>query len=112
MANGLDQQKLAVETGCWPLFRHNPARSADGIATTVLDSAPPKHPLSTYTRNELRYQALHQSNPDRARELAGRAQEAVNRRFAHYQYLAGEGPAPTVVPAVPPVALAKPAPAP
>jgi pyruvate-ferredoxin/flavodoxin oxidoreductase len=116
MANGLDQQKLAVETGCWPLFRHNPARAVEGKAVTVLDSAPPKIPLANYTRNELRYQALHQSDPDRARELAGRAQAAVNRRFAHYQHLAGEGAKPAATPAVPtpaaPAPAPKPAPAP
>jgi pyruvate-ferredoxin/flavodoxin oxidoreductase len=113
MANGLDQQKLAVETGSWPLFRHNPGRTAEGKAVTVLDSAAPKQPLSAYTRNELRFQALHRSDPERAKMLAGRAQEAVDRRFAHYQYLAGEGPAPAdpkPMPAVKPTPV-KPAPA-
>jgi len=106
MAHGLDQQKLAVETGNWPLFRHNPGRKAEGKAVTVLDSAAPKQPLSAYTRNELRFQALHHTDPERAKDLAGRAQEALNRRFAHYQYLAGEGPVPVAAAKVNPPAPA------
>jgi pyruvate-ferredoxin/flavodoxin oxidoreductase len=103
MANGLDQQKLAVDTGYWPLFRHNPARAAEGKPATVLDSPPPRQPLEAYTRNELRYQALHRADPERAQELGRRAQEAVNRRVAHYQYLAGEGaPPPAGSPPAPP----------
>jgi pyruvate-ferredoxin/flavodoxin oxidoreductase len=108
MANGLDQQKLAVETGSWPLFRSNPARLAEGKPAAVLDSAAPKQPLSAYTRNELRFQALFQSDADRARELAKLGQEAVNRRFGRYQKAAGIEPPPTPPPA-PPAAESKPA---
>ena len=103
MANGLDQQKLAVETGSWPLFRHNPARLAEGKSAAVLDSPPPKQPLSAYTRNELRFQALFSSDPERARELGKLAQQAVDRRVARYQEAAGvvPPPAPAAAPAKP-----------
>ncbi len=103
MANGLDQQKLAVETGSWPLFRHNPARVAEGKLAGVLDSAAPKQPLSAYTRNELRFQALFRSDPERAKDLGERAQAAVNRRVARYQQAAGVEPPPPP-PAAPPAA--------
>ncbi|MFZ5495666.1 MAG: pyruvate:ferredoxin (flavodoxin) oxidoreductase [Verrucomicrobiota bacterium] len=95
MAHGLDQQKLAVDTGSWPLFRHNPARLAEGKPAGVMDSAAPKQPLTAYTRNELRFQALFSSDPDRARGLAQLAQEAVDRRVARYQQAAGIPPAPS-----------------
>ncbi|MDQ5978510.1 MAG: pyruvate-ferredoxin/flavodoxin oxidoreductase, partial [Verrucomicrobiota bacterium] len=111
MANGLDQQKLAVETGSWPLFRHNPARLAEGKPAAVLDSGPPKQPLSAYTRNELRFQALFRADPERAKDLAVLAQEAVNRRFARYQTAAAvpPAPAPTAAPAAPAATAGKPA---
>jgi pyruvate-ferredoxin/flavodoxin oxidoreductase len=99
MANGLDQQKLAVETGAWPLYRHNPARIAEGKLPGVLDSAAPKQPLSAYTRNELRFQALFRSDPERAKDLGERAQAAVNRRVARYQLAAGVEPPPPPAPA-------------
>ena len=57
----------------------------------VLDSPPPKQPLSAYTRNELRFQVLHKSDPERAAMLAKRAQKAVDAREVTYRYLAGQG---------------------
>jgi pyruvate-ferredoxin/flavodoxin oxidoreductase len=101
LANGLDQQKLAVETGYWPLFRHDPARLAKGQPAFVLDSPAAKQPLSAYTKNELRYQVLFKADPARAEMLAKRAQEAVDVRQATYRYLAGQEPAPTTGPAAP-----------
>ncbi len=102
LSQGLDQQKLAVETGYWPLFRHNPARLSRGLAATVMDSPPPKQPLSAYTRNELRFQVLHKSDPERAAMLAKRAQQAVDDRQVTYRYLASQGA--TVPPAAAAVA--------
>jgi pyruvate-ferredoxin/flavodoxin oxidoreductase len=95
LANGLDQQKLAVETGHWPLFRHDPERAAKGQAVNVMDSGAPKQPLSAYTRNELRYQVLFKVNPDRAAMLAEKAQKAVDKRIASYQQLAANDAAKT-----------------
>jgi len=102
LSQGLEQQKLAVDTGYWPLLRHNPARLGQGLAATVMDSPPPRQPLSTYTRNELRFQMLHKSDPDRAAQLAQRAQQAVDDRQVTYRYLAGQiGTVPT--PDAPPI---------
>ncbi|MBI5380804.1 MAG: pyruvate:ferredoxin (flavodoxin) oxidoreductase [Opitutae bacterium] len=94
LANGLDQQKLAVETGYWPLMRFDPARAAKGLAPLVLDSAPPKQPVSAFTANELRYQVLTKSNPERAAALGKLAQAAVDARVATYKHMAEAGAAP------------------
>ena len=94
LANGLDQQKLAVDTGHWPLYRHDPQRAAKGQAVDVLDSAAPKQPLSAYTKNELRYQVLFKANPERAAHLAELAQKAVDKRTATYQQLAANATPP------------------
>jgi pyruvate-ferredoxin/flavodoxin oxidoreductase len=110
LANGLDQQKLAVETGYWPLIRFDPARAAKGLAPLILDSAPPKQPVSAFTANEMRYQILFKTNPERAANLAKRAQTAVDERVANYKYMAAETPAVAPQPAAAP-APAKDAPA-
>jgi pyruvate-ferredoxin/flavodoxin oxidoreductase len=94
LANGLDQQKLAVETGHWPLLRHDPARAARGEPVTVLDSPPAKVPLANYTRNELRYQILAKSDPVRAAELGVRAQAVADARYSAYRHLAENGKTP------------------
>jgi pyruvate-ferredoxin/flavodoxin oxidoreductase len=88
MARGMNQQKLAVESGYWPLYRYNPARAADGENPFQLDSAAPKIPLQDYIYNEARYRMLVQSDPDTAKLLRARAQAAVNERWQHYKRLA------------------------
>jgi len=105
LANGLDQQKLAVETGYWPLLRYDPARIAKGLPPLVLDSAAPKQPVSVYMANELRFQALVKSNPEHAAALAKLAQSGIDERYAGYQHLATA--AAKVVTPVAPAAPAK-----
>jgi pyruvate-ferredoxin/flavodoxin oxidoreductase len=88
MALGLEQQKLAVETGYWPLYRYDPRRAAAGESPLVIDSGAPKGDLAKYMRNETRFRLVEQQNPDRFRELLARAQAEVRRRFALYEELA------------------------
>lgn len=88
LANGLQQQKLAVETGYWPIYRFDPRRRNQGLNPLTLDSAAPKQPLEKFTENEIRYRALQSASPGRAKDLAELAQEQVNSRYAYYQQLA------------------------
>ncbi len=101
MAGGLTQQKLAVDSGHWPLMRHNPLNAAEGKPITVLDSAAPKVPLAQYTANELRYQVLRKMKPEHAEALAQRAQAAVATRRAGYEALAAAGKPAAPAPATP-----------
>ncbi|MFH1500118.1 MAG: pyruvate:ferredoxin (flavodoxin) oxidoreductase, partial [Verrucomicrobiota bacterium] len=95
MAGGLTQQKLAVDSGHWQLMRHNPLNAAAGKPVTSLDSPATKVPLKNYTANELRYQVLRKIKPERADELADRAQAAITVKRAGYETLAAAGqPAP------------------
>jgi pyruvate-ferredoxin/flavodoxin oxidoreductase len=81
MSKGLTQQKLASETGYWPLYRFDPRRAAQGENPMQLDSAPPKLPLKDYIYNETRYRMLLQSNPDEAARLLVLAQANVNDKW-------------------------------
>ena len=92
MAKGLEQQKLAVQTGYWPLLRYDPRLEAAGGNPFVLDSRPPSLPVDRYMYNETRFKMLTQSNPVVARQLLALAQEDVNRRWTIYQDLAGHRP--------------------
>ncbi len=76
LVHGLEQQKLAVQSGHWPLFRFNPD-AAPGQANFVLDSRAPSIPLDQYIYNETRYTMLRQSNPEAAKALLDEAQEDV-----------------------------------
>ncbi len=78
MAHGLEQQKAAVQSGYWPLFRYNPALAAQGKNPFQLDSqARRRMPLEKYIYNETRYTMLVQSNPEAAAQLLALAQEDV-----------------------------------
>jgi len=90
MRYGLDQQKGAVNSGYWPLYRYNPDLRAQGKNPFQLDSRPPKLPLEKYIYNEARYRMLTQSHPDRAARLLELAQADVNNRWETYRQLAGQ----------------------
>ena len=88
LAHGLDQQKLAVETGYWPLFRFDPNRTDKGDPALVLDSAKPKGGLGTYMRNESRFRMVEQMYPERYKELLANAQHHAQGRFELYEQMA------------------------
>lgn len=90
MARGLDQQKLAVLSGHWPLFRYNPDLVAQGKNPMQLDSKAPSIPLQKYVYNETRYTMLSQSNEEAAERLLKLAQEDVNKRWKQDQQLANQ----------------------
>ena len=85
---GLEQQKLAVDSGYWPLVRFDPRRAKNGEPALRLDSPAPKIDLAKFTANESRFGALKQIAPDRATALGTEAQEEVRRHYALYHHLA------------------------
>jgi pyruvate-ferredoxin/flavodoxin oxidoreductase len=87
LVHGLDQQKLAVQSGHWPMFRYNPNLVAEGKNPFVLDSKEPTVELDKYIYNETRYTMLRQSNPKAAAELLKEAQADVTARWKMYEYL-------------------------
>ena len=88
MRYGMHQQRLAVASGYWPLFRYNPAMRAIDESPFRLDSPRPAVPLQDYAYNELRYRALAQNRPAEAAELLAQAQAAVNERYRLYENMA------------------------
>ena len=95
MALGLQQQDLAVKSGQWPLYRYNPGLKEMGKNPFKLDSKAPKIPVTDYLYNENRFKMLTKSMPDRAKELAERAQDFVDQQYEYYHYLADMTPAKT-----------------
>jgi pyruvate-ferredoxin/flavodoxin oxidoreductase len=88
MALGAAQQKLAVDSGVWPLYRFDPRRSAKGDPPMQLDYGPPKPLVAEYMRNESRFRVVERAAPDRFKAFLKEAQEAARRRYAIYQQLA------------------------
>jgi pyruvate-ferredoxin/flavodoxin oxidoreductase len=88
MERGLDQQKLAVTSGYFPLIRYNPVLRKKDLNPFVLDSPRPSIPLRDYAYNELRYRSLKKTNPVEAEHLMQLAQEIVDLRWKNYEAMA------------------------
>ena len=88
MAKGMHQQKLAVDSGHWPLYRRNPRLTQENKNPFQLDSGDPKILLQDYFYTEGRYRMLQQSDPEVAKFLLGQAQKAVHHRWQQYKQLA------------------------
>ncbi len=85
MTEGLNYQKMSVESGAWPLFRYDPRRKAEGRNPLVLDSKEPTISLEEYMYSENRFRMLKQSNPERAAMLLEAAKRDIADRFKMYQ---------------------------
>lgn len=99
MSQGLQQQKRAVQSGYWFLYRYNPALIADGKPPLVIDSKAPSLPLEDYAYNETRYRMLVQSNAERAETLLDVARHDVQQHWKLYQQLANPMPSNGAAPA-------------
>lgn len=84
----LTNQKAAVESGHWILFRFNPELINQGKNPLNLDSKPPQIPLEEYAYLENRYKILTKSKPEEAKKLMQKAQENVQRRYHLFEQLA------------------------
>jgi pyruvate-ferredoxin/flavodoxin oxidoreductase len=89
MAQGAAQQKLAVDSGVWPLYRFDPERLRNGEAPLHLDYGAPKAKVGDYMRNESRFRMVERADPARFRKFLEDAEEAARRRYSVYQQLAG-----------------------
>jgi len=92
MTKGMTQQKLAVDSGHWPLFRYDPSLSEENKNPFQLDSHDPKIPLEDYIYTEGRYRMLKQSDPEVAKFLLRQAQKAVHQRWQNYKQMAAMKP--------------------
>jgi pyruvate-ferredoxin/flavodoxin oxidoreductase len=88
MQHGLTQQKLAVDSGYWPLYRYNPDAVDQGQNPMKLDSKEPQIPVRAFAYNETRYRMLTKTHPEAAKKLIELAQQDVNEKWQKYQSMA------------------------
>ena len=101
LVHGLEQQKLAVQSGYWPLMRYNPALREEGKNPFQLDSRAPSIRLKEYAYREARYTMLARANPELAAKLLKEAQDDVERQWRVYSARAsmpGRGETPHIAP--------------
>lgn len=88
MATALDNQKAAVDSGHWILYRYNPQLLLEGKNPLTLDSKKPKMPVAQFLDMENRFRMLKKSHPQQAAAYYAAIQKEVDARWAHYEYLA------------------------
>jgi len=88
MTTAMQQQKAAVDSGRWLLYRYNPERTLQGENPMTLDMRSPKLPVEQYMYAENRFKMLKSSKPEEARRLLKETEVDVSTRWAMYQYLA------------------------
>jgi len=113
LAEGLEQQSRAVESGYWPLFRYDPRRLKLGESPLKLDSPAPKIDLAQFVSHEMRFRQVEATNPEGFKKLLEQAQRDVRDRYALYENLskalhpaAGAGNPKPQAPTAPPKAQA------
>jgi pyruvate-ferredoxin/flavodoxin oxidoreductase len=87
MSQPLQNQKAAVDSGQWILYRYNPDNLKEGKNPLMLDSRPRQVPVADYMMMETRFKMLTKSRPEQAKEYLKMAQEKVHSRWKFFKYL-------------------------
>ena len=90
MGKAMEEEKLAVDCGYWPLFRYIPENIDEGKNPFVLDSKEPNGKLREFMMGEVRFSSLTRTFPERAELLFKEAEEFTARRYAQYKAMAGK----------------------
>ena len=86
---GINQQKLAVDSGVWPLYHYDPRLITEGKPPLQIDSPKQKANVRDYMRNETRFSMIEKINPERFRMLSEASVRNTAERLALYTQLAG-----------------------
>jgi pyruvate-ferredoxin/flavodoxin oxidoreductase len=96
MRTAFDQQKAAVNSGAWPLYRFDPRLADQGKNPLQVDSKDPSISFEEYAYKENRWKMLTQFKPEEAKRLAVLAQKDINdhwrliKQMAAMTYNGGE----------------------
>ncbi len=88
MERGLDQQRLAIQSGAWSLYRYNPGLIDEGKNPLTIDSREPSIPVSDYAYNETRYRMLVNKDEARAQALMAEANDDAKLRWERLNRMA------------------------
>lgn len=99
MRTAMDNQKAAVQSGHWPMYRYNPDLGKEGKNPLQLDSKKPKIKFAEYAYLENRYTMLTKTDPEQAKHLLNQAQHDAAARWNFYEQLAAIHPVQPTEPA-------------
>jgi pyruvate-ferredoxin/flavodoxin oxidoreductase len=96
MTTAMSDQKVAVESGQWLLYRYHPERAVMGENPLALDSRAPTRKVQEFLLQQTRFKMLTKSKPEDAARLWKQAQKDVEARFHMYEYMASRKAEPVV----------------
>ena len=99
MTTAMSDQKVAVDSGQWLLYRYNPERALAGENPLILDSRTPTRKVKDYLQQQTRFKMLLKSKPEDAKRLWLQAQQDAEARYRLYEYMAQRKPQQTAAPA-------------
>ncbi|QTL98732.1 pyruvate:ferredoxin (flavodoxin) oxidoreductase [Iocasia frigidifontis] len=88
MGKSVAQEKRAVETGYWHLYRYNPLLKEEGKNPFILDSKEPAGSLHDFMMSEIRFTQIQNTFPEIAEELFAKAERDATERYNNYKRLA------------------------
>ena len=88
MGKSMEEARLAVESGYWPLYRYNPDLAAEGKAPFTLDSKEPDGTLKSFLAGENRYAQLETLHPAEAQKLQAELEKSYQERYDLLKHLA------------------------
>jgi len=88
MGKTQNEEKLAVESGYWPLYRYDPRLAKEGKNPFQLDSKEPNGTLREFIMGEVRYNSLTRTFPEEAKRLHNLLDKDVNERYKKYKSMA------------------------
>jgi len=88
MGKAQEEEKLAVQSGYWPLYRYNPTLKAEGKNPFILDSKKPDGSLKQFLDGEIRYASLKRTFPEEAEKLHTLLIEQFNQRYEELALMA------------------------
>lgn len=94
LRHGLEQQKKAVQSGHWPLYRYHPEERSVQVSGFHLDSKVPVEgvqALEEYMQAETRFNVLKRENPERAQQLISEEAERIQEHYRELQRLQNFG---------------------
>jgi len=89
MTNGLDNQKDAVNSGHFPIYRYNPQLREQGKNPLTLDSKAPTMSFSESALKENRFRILTKSKPENSKRLLEKADKFFAAKYDLLTKLAG-----------------------
>jgi pyruvate-ferredoxin/flavodoxin oxidoreductase len=88
MGKSQEEEKLAVQSGYWPLYRYNPQLKAEGKNPFILDSKEPDGSLQEFLSGEIRYATLQKTFPEESKKLTARLEAELMDRYGELKLMA------------------------